>query len=177
MAIKIKGRHIAALGAGALGLAGFLITGFESPNGEAVLQVYPDPVSHGAPYTYCDGLTAHPKFGHHYTKAECDTETAAEVRATNSAVLACTRPVLTIPVQASFVSLAWNIGVPTFCKSSIASNAKAGNFPKACAAISLYDKAGPRGHVRAIPGLTFRRGQERQVCEGQIPTNWIVAVN
>lgn len=139
-------------------LALALIVGFEG----RVLHVYPDPVTKGAPWTYCDGETQKPRWGHVYTNAECDAETLALVQQVDAQILACIAPKSPLPakVEAAFVSLGWNIGVPTFCQSSVAAFARAGNLFKACDRISLYNHAAGK----AIPGLTFRRGEERKVC-------------
>lgn len=154
--MAIKGAHIA--GGGAVAVAIVLIIGFEG----RVLHVYPDPVTHGAPWTYCDGETKNPQFKHVYTDAECDKETLAEVTKVDAAVLACVAPAEPLPakVEAAFVSLAWNIGTAGFCKSSIAAFAHDGRLIEACKRISLYDHAGGK----VIPGLTFRRGEERKIC-------------
>jgi len=157
--VEIKGRHIAGL-TGALALAGTLITYFESPGGMPVLHTYPDPASGGAPWTYCDGETQHPQFGHAYTVAECDTETSVRVRATDAAVLACTRLDLPNNARAAFDSLAWNIGNGAFCNSSAAGWAKLGNLEVACQVMTRFNRAG--GAV--MPGLVFRRDQESKVC-------------
>lgn len=153
---KLRGRHVAGL-AGAIALAAFAITAFEG----RVTTVYPDPVTHARPWTYCDGETQNPKPGHQYTNAECDAETAALVKKTDAAVITCVgnRP-LPDNTRAAFDSLAWNIGTGGFCRSTVAVKAKAGDLKAACNAISLYDHAGGR----TIPGLTARRGTEREMC-------------
>jgi len=162
--MKLRGRHIAGL-ASAAALAGVLITGFESPGGLAVLFSYPDPVTHGAPWTACDGETKGIKPNMVFTPAQCDAMTGAQIRQTDAAVVACTRPGLPIEVQAAFDSLAWNIGIGGFCQSSIAAFAKQNRLTDACDRIALYNRAGGK----VIPGLTFRRGQEQQICLSGVP--------
>lgn len=157
--INIKGRHVAGL-TGALAIAAMLITAFESPGGQAVLHVYADPVSHSTPWTVCDGETAGIKPGQTFTAGQCDAMTAAQVKKVDAAVLACTRSDLPDNPRAAFDSLAWNIGTVAFCKSSIASEAKAGHLREACNRIPLYNRAGGK----VIPGLEARRGQEQQIC-------------
>lgn len=153
--MAVKGRTIGGL-AGALLLAGLLITAFEG----RVLTVYPDPVTHSTPWTYCDGETQNPQPGHTYTDAECDAETVALIRKVDAAVLACTISPLPDKVRAAFDSLAWNIGTAAFCSSTLARKAKAGDLMGACKEIPRWDHAGGK----TIPGLTFRRGEEMKIC-------------
>lgn len=163
---KLEGRTIAGLSGGgaAVVLAGFLITSFEG----RVDHVYPDPVTRGAPWTYCDGETKHPRWNHVYTDLECDTETAREIVALDKAVMACVghplpdtgpKP-LPDKVRATFDSLAWNIGQAAFCESTLARKAQAGNLIGACTEMLKWDHAGGK----VIPGLTFRRNQEYAIC-------------
>ena len=59
------------------------------------------------------------------------------------------------------LSLAFNIGVGAFCKSTAARLINAGDMPGACAQISRWDKAGGM----RLPGLVKRRAEERRICE------------
>lgn len=63
----------------------------------------------------------------------------------------------TQPQFDAMVSLAWNIGIGAFAKSSVARFHKAGSYAKAADAFLAWNKAG--GVV--IPGLTRRRTEER----------------
>lgn len=160
--MAVTGRQIVGGGAAAAGtalvLALVLIKGFEG----RVDHVYADPVTHGAPWTYCDGETQHPQWGHQYTDAECDAETLALARKVDADILVCMKLAAPLPakVEAAFVSLAWNIGTGAFCKSSIATKAHEGNLLEACKRIDLYNRAAGR----VIPGLVLRRGKERDYC-------------
>ncbi len=169
--MAVKGRTIGAAGGigGALLLAFYLITGFEG----RVDHVYPDPVTHGAPWTYCDGETTDkPDFSKKYAPAECDAITIARIKALDGLVMSCvghTLPdngshPLPAKVRASFDSLAWNIGGHAFCISTLAKFAKAGDLLAACNQMSRWDKVAVGGEMRQIPGLTFRRGEEQKVC-------------
>lgn len=154
--MELKGRTIGGL-AGGLGLAVFLITAFEG----RVLHIYPDPVTHATPWTYCDGeTTTTPQWGHVFTNAECDAITVAEVKTLDAKVTACVGRPLPDKVRAAFDSLAWNIGVGAFCGSTVVKKAKAGDLAGACGAMLAWDHAG--GHV--IPGLTVRRNEEYAYC-------------
>jgi lysozyme len=163
--VALQGRHI-AIGGGAgaaVILAVSLIMGFEG----RVNHVYPDPVTHGAPWTYCDGeTTKSPQWGKVYSDVECDAITVAAVKALDAKVMACIGHPLPddgkvpVNVRAAFDSLAWNIGAGAFCGSTLARKAKAGDWIAACVEMLKWNRAG--GHV--IPGLKIRREQEYQIC-------------
>lgn len=59
----------------------------------------------------------------------------------------------------AMVSLAFNIGVAAFAKSTVARKAKAGDHAGAAAAFSLWNKAGGK----VLPGLTRRRAAEAEL--------------
>jgi len=65
---------------------------------------------------------------------------------------------------AAFTSLAFNVGVPTFCRSSVARKANAGDMAGACKAIGLYVYAGGK----VVRGLQNRRKAEIALCEGRV---------
>jgi lysozyme len=81
----------------------------------------------------------------------------------------------------AFVTLAYNIGVPTFCRK-----AKPGNPPnlidlinnqqyaEACARIEAF-RYGPGRKV--LPGLVKRRAEERATCEGKKSREPSIAVS
>ncbi|MDE2472702.1 MAG: glycoside hydrolase family protein, partial [Bradyrhizobium sp.] len=64
---------------------------------------------------------------------------------------------------AAFGDLAYNIGVPRFCHSTIARRFNAGDTAGACAAIKWYVYAGGK----RLPGLVKRREAEFKLCMGQ----------
>lgn len=123
-------------------------------------KVYPDPVSHRAPYTYCYGETSNPEFGHTYSRIECDAKLASHLTQFAEGVLACVHTPLPAKTGAAFVSTAYNIGLAGFCNSSIAAKANAGDLRGACDRIPAFNHAG--GHV--VYGLTVRRGEEQRLC-------------
>jgi lysozyme len=163
--VALQGRHI-AIGGGvgaALVLAVTMIMGLEG----RVNHVYPDPVTKGAPWTYCDGSTTKsPQWGKVYSDAECDAITVAAVKALDAKVMACIGHPLPddhkVPdkVRATFDSLAWNIGIGAFCGSTLAKKARAGHWAAACNEMLRWDHAGGK----VIPGLSIRRDQEYRVC-------------
>jgi|SRR5687768_2221924 len=71
----------------------------------------------------------------------------------------------------AFVSLAYNIGVPTFCRKAkpgkppnLIDLINAGEYAAACERIEAF-KYGPGRKV--LPGLVKRRAEERAICEGR----------
>lgn len=63
----------------------------------------------------------------------------------------------------AYVSLAYNIGVGAFCRSSIPAKVKAERYEDGCRTILLYNRAG--GQV--LTGLVKRRQAEFRQCIGQ----------
>jgi lysozyme len=63
----------------------------------------------------------------------------------------------------AYVQLAYNIGVPAFCGSTLVRKLNAGDYAGACAEISKWNRAGGR----VVHGLTVRRAEERATCEGR----------
>lgn len=119
---------------------------------------YRDPI--GIP-TICFGETRGVKLGDKATTEQCKAMLADRVtKDFIPGVEKCiTRP-MPDSRKASFVSLAYNVGVETFCKSSVARKYNAGDDQGACDAMLLYVKA--RGIT--LPGLVKRREQERELC-------------
>ena len=79
-----------------------------------------------------------------------------------AAVDAATHDVPTTDNQFSaMVSLAFNIGVAAFRKSSVLRIHRAGNYATAADAFLLWDKAHVNGTLVTVHGLLRRRGEER----------------
>ena len=63
----------------------------------------------------------------------------------------------------AYTSLTYNIGSGAFCGSTLVRKLNVGDYAGACAEISRWNKAGGR----VLAGLTKRRADERQKCEGK----------
>lgn len=147
---------VALLGAGAANLTLETVADFEG----YVPEAYQDPVGI---WTKCWGDTYDVTPGATYTFDEC-------VRSLNKQVLKHAKPVMEcVPelrerddlVKASFVSMAYNVGVNGFCKSSVARKANAGDWRGACERIGqIYKTAGGK----PSKGLGKRRGIESDMC-------------
>lgn len=116
--------------------------------------------------TACDGLTGEGiKLGKTFTEAQCSVMLQARLADTAQHVMNCTPGLaLTIPrrdnVRFSSVSLAYHVGWPTYCRSTMRVRINAGQIGPACDALTLFNKAGGR----VLPGIVARRARERAVC-------------
>lgn len=132
-------------------------------SGPQYLRAYLDMV--GVP-TACDGLTGEGiKLGASFTEAQCAAMLEDRLAADGARVMACTPGLaLSIPrrthVRFAAVSLAHNIGWPTYCRSTMRAQINAGQIRAGCASLLRFNRAG--GHV--VRGLTVRRERERAVC-------------
>lgn len=66
--------------------------------------------------------------------------------------------------RAAAVSLAYNIGVGAWCKSTADRRFDAGDWQGGCDAFLRWNKARVGGTLREVRGLTRRRQEERTVC-------------
>ena len=139
--------------AGWLAVATIAVAGFESLR----LNSYPDIV--GTP-TICYGETKNVKLGQKATKEECDAKLAARLVEFNNGVNSCVTWNLRDNERAASVSLAYNIGVDAFCKSTVVSRFNAGDKAGACDAFLMWNKAGGK----VVQGLVNRRQKEREMC-------------
>ncbi|WP_068083140.1 lysozyme [Novosphingobium rosa] len=132
-------------------------------SGPQYLRTYLDMVGVA---TACDGLTGEGiKIGKSFTEAQCSIMLEARLADTASHVMDCTPGLaLTLPrrdnARFAAVSLAYNIGWPTYCRSTMRAQLNAGRIGPACDALTLFNKAGGR----VVAGLVSRRGRERAYC-------------
>ena len=64
----------------------------------------------------------------------------------------------------SIIEFVYNVGAPTYCRSSIRKRLNAGRGVEACDRILLYNKARVRGKLVPVKGLTNRRQREAAKC-------------
>ncbi|MEO9231634.1 MAG: glycoside hydrolase family protein [Devosia sp.] len=83
------------------------------------------------------------------------------------------RQCVTVPLHqhefGAYVSLAYNVGVPTFCRKALPGESpnlidliNAERYAEACERIDAFNKFGGK----VLPGLVKRRAEERKICEG-----------
>jgi lysozyme len=127
-------------------------------SGPQYLRAYLDAVK--VP-TACDGITRGVRMGQVYTEARCTALLEAELVDMAEHVIACVPALYGRPHQAAAaVSLAYNIGWPSFCRSTAARLFKAGRWAEGCDTFAWWNKAGGR----VLAGLVARRARERALC-------------
>jgi len=135
-------------------------------SGKQYLKAYLDIVDVA---TACDGLTSYKgrkiKITDRFTEAQCAVMLEEELIVHAEGVMKCSPGLaLSIPrrdrVRFSMVSLAYNVGVPTYCTSTARKRVNAGNIAGACEALTWFNRAG--GKVNR--GLVARRGREKAEC-------------
>jgi lysozyme len=124
--------------------------------------------------TFCygstEGVTAEDVLnGKTYTAEECKNSLEDELVKHAVAVLQCTPVLKNHPNQLSAaVSLAYNIGSSGYCGSTVAKRFNARDWPGACAAFDMWNRAGGK----VVNGLVRRRADERRLCEKDIPQQY-----
>ena len=111
--------------------------------------------------TACTGHTGPDvQIGKRYSDEQCREWFESDLGIAATGVDRCVTQPMKVHQWAAFTSLAFNIGVPAFCRSSIARLANLGNWNGACHAIGLYVYAGGR----KVKGLERRRAAEIELC-------------
>lgn len=133
------------------------------------LKAYPDPITHGKPWTICDGDTLNIKPGMVETPAGCDKRTVNRMeRDFRPALVRCIAGFDKKPIawRAMMNSLAWNIGSASACNSTAARLGRSGQYLANCNAATAFNKAGGR----IIIGLVKRRemGDATRIGEGEL---------
>lgn len=118
-------------------------------------------------WTVCQGDTNDVHPGLIETPEGCRQRLERQLVAHAGPVMSCT-PRLSEPgrdyQRAAAVSLAYNIGVGAWCKSTADRRFDAGDFRGGCDAFLSWSKARVRGELRTVQGLLNRRQRERLVC-------------
>lgn len=118
---------------------------------------YMDPV--GIP-TVCFGETDGVRLGDKYTAEECRAMLGGRVAEFGQAVDKCVTVPLPPARKAALVSFSYNVGVNSFCGSTLVRKLNNGDVYGACNELLRWTKA--KGIE--LPGLVKRRQQERQLC-------------
>jgi lysozyme len=120
---------------------------------------YPDIVG---VWTICAGSTRGVQPGDSKTMAECRALLNEEAREYWDAVDRLVIPPLRPREQIAFTSLAYNIGLDAFAKSTLLRRANAGAMAAACHEILRWVHAGGK----PVAGLVKRRKAEHDICLG-----------
>lgn len=143
----------AALVAAAVALAAPIVASFEGKRNSP----YFDSVHIR---TVCRGHTGHIQ-ERAYSDAECDALFRDDLASHAGPVAACTPGTVDKPeILAAETSLAFNIGVARFCRSTAARRFNAGDMAGGCRAIGAFRFAGGR----ELTGLVRRRAAEVALC-------------
>lgn len=117
--------------------------------------------------TICFGDTKNVRMGMRETPEGCMRRLEAQLLAHAEPVMKCT-PRLNEPgrdlVRAAAVSLAYNIGVGAYCRSTVDKRFDAANWRGGCDAFLMWNKARVGGVLKPVRGLTLRRQRERAIC-------------
>lgn len=108
------------------------------------------------------------KLGMTWTQKQADDRFAADLADFSRGVSGLIGHTPTMQSQYdAMVSLAYNIGLANFAKSSVLTNHKAGHYSTAALAFGLWDKQrGRDGVLRVLAGLTRRRASEAALYRG-----------
>lgn len=116
--------------------------------------------------TVCYGETSGVKMGDKYTVSECKEMLKVSLDKHSQNMETCLTSPEKVPdkVYIAAASLTYNIGSGAFCTSSVARYINSGDYPRACGAILLYNKARVNGKLQPVKGLTNRRLEENKIC-------------
>lgn len=133
------------------------------------VQAYPDPATGGKPWTIGIGSTTNESGqpiapGTIWTRERAVARFRSHLAEFGDGVdRALAGKPATAPQKAAMVSLAYNIGLSAFTRSTVLKRHLAGDYGGAAAAFAMWNKAA--GKVMA--GLTRRRAAEAELYRGQ----------
>lgn len=125
----------------------------------------------GGVLTVCDGITgADVVAGKRYTDKECDAMLSQRLVGIAAEISKCVTVEMDADEWRAYLDLAYNVGTPAFCRSTIVKLRNAGDRAGACAQISRWTfVAGQDCRLTGsrCPGIVKRRDYERALCEGR----------
>lgn len=101
-----------------------------------------------------------------YSLAECDAFLTDDMHKAVDTVERC-QPGLPVPILAAFGDAVFNLGPTVACSKTSSTAARklaAKDYRGACDELPRWDKAKIAGVMVALPGLTKRRAEERELC-------------
>jgi lysozyme len=117
--------------------------------------------------TVCYGHTGNDIIkGRKYSIPECDKFLSEDMRAAINTVERCI-PGLPVNVLAAFADAVYNLGPTIACSRTESTAARyllQGKLIDACNQLPRWNKARVMGAMIELPGLTKRRGVEKEVC-------------
>ena len=160
MAVSNRAKGGVAIGSAALIVA--TLVGIYEP-GANVHKPYLDTLARPAIWTVCEGHTGNVDPKRIYTDAECKAFKMADIARAQAEVRRCLPMPLLPQIEGAITDAAYNIGPSVVCGSTLQRKALANDWPGVCAELSRWDHAGGR----VLPGLTRRRTNDREICEGK----------
>lgn len=152
--MKTSGRLGKSTAAAALAVS--LVGGFEGLRQNA----YPDPATHGKPWTVCYGETKDVHKGDYHSIAECKAMLIESLQKYANGISACVNVPMSDDRFVALTSFAYNVGVGAACSSSVVRYINHGQVQMGCDALMKWNKAAGI----TFPGLTRRRAKERELC-------------
>lgn len=149
-----------------LSACAILVSGLIAREG-MVLRGYPDPVVGAKLPTACAGVTEGVVLGRAYTPEQCAQMTMVAMVKHAAPILPCVEREMPPAFLAEMADASYNLGAPTFLKSSMCREMKAGNLPAACDALLLYVYAGGKDcriAANNCRGVVIRRQEARAAC-------------
>ncbi len=147
---------LGVVGVGAIGIA-LLFT----PHEEGTLhRAYPDPATHGAPWTICTGHTEGVYQGETATDVQCAAWLKQDLAKADRIVKRCILVPLNANQGAALDDATFNLGRGVVCGSSVQRAANAYNYPGMCANLARFIY----GARRVMPGLVNRRVDDIELC-------------
>lgn len=144
-------------GAGAAGLVALAVAFVGAGEGLRLTSYIPIP---GDVPTVCYGETRGIRMGMSFTKAQCDAMLLKALDDFARGVEQCAKQPMGDKQYVAHLSLAYNIGISGYCKSTVVRLHNAGDRRGSCRAFMMWNKAGGK----VIAGLTNRRAKERDLC-------------
>lgn len=100
-----------------------------------------------------------------YTDKECTDMLAEATGEFGKGVVKVNPSLSNYPYQwAAATSLAYNIGLGNYAKSTVAKRFNAGDYYGACSAFASWNKVRKNGRLVESQGLTNRRQKEMRIC-------------
>ncbi|CAN5445784.1 lysozyme [soil metagenome] len=153
---------IGALGSGAVFALAMAVSALPGDEGKANI----DYLDIAKVPTNCFGHTGPDvRVGQYKSDAQCEALLSADAKAHLQGALRCTPGLANRPYQLAAVTrLAFNIGVPAYCRSTIARRFNAGDLRGGCNGFPAWNKARVNGRLVVVRGLADRRERERAQC-------------
>lgn len=124
-------------------------------------------------WTICQGDTKDVHAGLIETPAGCQKRLELQLAAHAKGVMLCTPTLKGRDYQeAAGTSLAYNIGVGAYCKSSVDKNWDMGKWMEGCNNFIRWNKARVKRQLVPVKGLTTRRQKEIQICGTNLIPGW-----